>query len=109
MNTWVHLSRKDYLQEGAGDPTRAQQHSDDADFQWLHLSQGGAGLLGDAGRACKAQRSIASLPRRAEMHLQNLASAAAFSVTFDGGTIPIMQSNLPLRTPGAIRRRSGAK
>jgi hypothetical protein len=43
------------------------------------------------------------------MHLQNLARAAAFSVTFDGGTIPIMQSNLPLRTPGAIRRRSGAK
>ena len=107
MNTWTHLSRKDYLQEGAGHPTRAQQHSDDADFRWLHLSQGGAGLLKDAGRACKAQRSIASLPRRAE--IQNPARAAAFSVTFDGGTIPIMQSNLPLRTPGAIRRRSGAK
>jgi len=44
------------------------------------------------------------------MHLQNLAGAAAFSLTLDGGddSDHAIQA-LPLHTPGAVPRRSGAK
>jgi hypothetical protein len=41
------------------------------------------------------------------MHLQNLARAAALSVTFDGGVIPIMQPKLSHYGSVAVLCRRG--